>query len=435
MSLASSAAGAQTKGLELPPIRQLGAVTATATEKLGIVNNLRALSDGRVFVNDPMDRRVLLFDAGLQTFTVVADSLGANGNTYGRVAGLIPSRGDSTLLVDPQSLSMLVLDPAGKVARVMSVPNAQDAMSFAGALGGSAMDLQGRLVYRAAPRFEFRGVGPAAGGPPRVPDMPDSAAIFRIDLATRKLDTVAFIKTQKIKMTTTQDDNGGVRMVSEINPLPVVDEWALVSDGSVAIVRGRDYHVDWVNADGSRTSSPKIPFEWQRLSDEDKVAFIDSVKAARERMGANAPQIAAGGGGNQARNGPPPGMDGGAPQVMIYRGPPGSDGGRPNAGGTGNVNVTPQMNFVAPSELPDYKPVFLNGFVRADLEGNVWIRTIPTKPTAGGPVYDVVNRKGELVDRVQVPVNRSITAFGPGGVVYLTSRDGMTTKLEKATIR
>jgi len=223
-------------------------------------------------------------------------------------------------------------------------------------------------------------------------------------------------------------------MVSEINPLPVVDEWALVSDGSVAIVRGRDYHIDWVNADGSRTSSPKIPFEWQRLSDEDKVAFIDSVKAARERMGANAPQIATAGGGNQARNAPPPGMDAG-PQVMIFRGPPG-EAGRPNAGGaTGTANVTPQLNFVAPSELPDYKPVFLNGFVRADLDGNVWVRTIPTKPMTGGPVYDVVNRKGELIERVQVPVNRSITAFGPGGVVYLTTRDGMTTRLEKATIR
>jgi len=436
-ALASSAAGAQSKGINLPPIRQLGAVTGTATEKLGIVNNLRALSDGRVYVNDPMGRRVILFDAGLQKFTIVADSLGANGNTYGRVAGLVPSRADSTLLVDPQSLSMLVLDPAGKVARVMSVPNAQDAMSFAGALGGAIMDTRGRLVYRAAPRFEFRGMGPAAGGsPPRIPDMPDSAAIFRIDLATRKIDTVAYIKTQKIKMNTTQDDNGRVTMVSEINPLPVIDEWALVTDGSVAIVRGRDYHIDWVNTDGSRTSSPKIPFEWQRLSDDDKVAFIDSVKAARERMGANAPQIATTGAGNQARNGPPPGMDGG-PQVMIFRGPPGGDGARPNAGGgaTGTANVTPQMNFVAPSELPDYKPVFLNGFVRADLDGNVWIRTIPTKPMAGGPVYDVVNRKGELVERVQVPVNRSITAFGPGGVVYLTSRDGMTTKLEKATIR
>src|SRR4249919_2576990 len=100
-SVALSAASAQSKGLELPPIRQLGAVTATATEKLGLVNNLRPLSDGRVYVNDPMGRRVLLFDAGLQTFTIIADSLGANGNTYARAAGLIPSRADSTLLVDP----------------------------------------------------------------------------------------------------------------------------------------------------------------------------------------------------------------------------------------------------------------------------------------------------------------------------------------------
>jgi len=439
-SVALSAAGAQSKGLELPPIRQLGAVTATATEKLGLVNNLRPLSDGRVYVNDPMGRRVLLFDAGLQSFTIIADSLGANGNTYARAAGLIPSRADSTLLVDPQSLSMLVLDPAGKVARVMSVPSAQDAMSFAGALGGAVMDSQGRLVYRGAPRFEFRGMGPGAGGgPPRMPDMPDSAAIFRIDLATRKMDTVAYIKTQKIKMNTTQDDNGRIMMTSEINPLPVVDEWALVSDGSVALVRGRDYHIDWVGPDGSRASSPKIPFEWQRLSDEDKVAFIDSVKAARERMGANAPVVATPGGGTNAAVTPPPGAgDGMGQRVMIFGGPPGGDGAgrRPNGNaGPGGQQIMPQMNFVPPSELPDYKPVFLNGFVRADLDGNVWIRTIPTKAMAGGPVYDVVNRKGELVERVQIPVNRSIAAFGPGGVVYLTTRDGMTTKLEKATVR
>ena len=100
------------------------------------------------------------------------------------------------------------------------------------------------------------------------------------------------------------------------------------------------------------------------------------------------------------------------------------------------MNFTPQPpQFVAPSELPDYKPVFLNGFVRADLDGNVWVRTIPTKAIAGGPVYDVVNRKGELVERVQIPVGRSISGFGAGGVVYLTTRDGTTTKLEKATVR
>jgi hypothetical protein len=447
--IGAAAAGAQSvppsgsKGLDLPPIRQLGAVTATATEKLVNVVNVRPLSDGRVLVNDPGGRRVLLFDAKLETATIIADSMGAGGNMYTGRPGLIAYRGDSTLFVDPQSLSMLVLDPAGKVARVMSVPNAQDAMSFAGILGNASTDPQGRIVYRASPRFDFRGPGPGgAGGPPRIPEMPDSAPIFRIDLATRKIDTLGYIKTQKIKMNVTQAENGRITMTSEINPLPVVDEWAMVSDGSVAFVRGRDYHVDWVNADGSHASAPKIPFEWQRLSDEDKVAFIDSVKAARERLGANAPMAMGPGGAPVAAGGPPPGAGAGEQRVMIFQGGPGGDGpGRRPAGGAqpagpGGTNMTaPQMNFVAPSELPDYKPVFLNGFVRADVDGNVWIRTIPTKAIAGGPVYDVINRKGELVQRVQIPVGRTITGFGPGGVVYLTTREGQTTKREKATVQ
>src|SRR5690349_6947242 len=232
-------------------------------------------------------------------------------------------------------------------------------------------------------------------------------------------------------MNTSQDDNGRIMMTSEINPLPVVDEWAMTPDGAVALVRGRDYHIDWVNPDGSRTASAKIPFEWQRLSDEDKAAFIDSVKAAREKMGANAPVVATPGGGTNtnAPSGPPPGAgDGTGQRVLILGGLAGGDGGgrgrgAPGQPGPGNIGIAPpQVKFVAPSELPDYKPVFLNGFVRADAEGNVWVRTIPTKAIAGGPVYDVINRKGELVERVQVPVNRTITAFGPGGVVYLTSR-------------
>ena len=96
----------------------------------------------------------------------------------------------------------------------------------------------------------------------------------------------------------------------------------------------------------------------------------------------------------------------------------------------------PQVKFVAPSELPDYKPVFLNGFVRADVDGNVWIRTIPTKAIAGGPVYDVVNRKGELVERVQIPVGRTIAGFGAGRRrVPDDAATAMMTKLEKATLR
>lgn len=93
------------------------------------------------------------------------------------------------------------------------------------------------------------------------------------------------------------------------------------------------------------------------------------------------------------------------------------------------------MNFISASELPDYKPAFFAGSTRADADGFLWIRTIPTRGTTGGPVYDVVNLKGELVERVQVPKDRAIIGFGPGGVVYLLAREGATSKLERSRTR
>ncbi len=431
VALVSSLGSAQQR----PPIRQLGAVVAKSTEPLAGVTGIRQLPGGGVLVNDPQKRRVLLFDPSLGTFTVVADSTSATANAYsGRIGGLIAYKGDSTIFVDPQSLSMLVLDGSGKVARVMSVPRSQDAMMLA--VGGAAFDGAGRLVYRAPPNFRPPPLGP--NGPITAPDIPDSAAVVRIDLTTRKLDTVAFIKTPKIKMDVSRDDNGGFRMTTQANPLPVIDDWAVLSDGSVAFVRGKDYHVDFVNPDGTKTSAAKVPFEWQRLTDDDKVAFLDSLKAARARLGANAPTIGFGGGG----------AGGGAPQMVIIGGPGGGAGERGGAGGAGtpprgDIRVTGpggaggnvQFNFVPANELPDYKPPFFVGNLRADTEGNLWIRTIPTKAIPGGPVYDVINRKGELVDRVQIPQNRTIVGFGPEGTVYLAARNDTTVYLEKAKLR
>ena len=93
------------------------------------------------------------------------------------------------------------------------------------------------------------------------------------------------------------------------------------------------------------------------------------------------------------------------------------------------------IQMVDPSELPDYQPPFFAGSARADADGRLWIRTIPTKALAGGPVYDVINAKGELIDRVQVPKDRTIVGFGPSGVVYLAVREAgaTTSKIERAT--
>ena len=238
----------------------------------------------------------------------------------------------------------------------------------------------------------------------------------------------------------TQDANGGMRVSVTINPLPVVDEWAVMSDGTVAFVRGQDYHVDFIDASGARTVTDKIPYEWQRLTDDDKSRFIDSAKVAIEKQRA---ALTANGGANQG-NAIRDMMGGGGgvgTSIVMTRtrdgagGPPGAapaSGTRVEIGGppAGGMQMPP-INMVAPSELPDYKPVFGPGSIRADMDGRLWVRTIPTKATSGGAIYDVIDRAGKLVDRVQVPAGSTIAGFGAGNVVYLGIRDATGLHLQR----
>ena len=440
-----------------PAVRQLGSVVATASETFGPTVTLRHTAQG-VLVNDILNRRLMLLDGKLSNAAVVADSTPATANAYSsRVAGLIAYKSDSSLFIDPQSMSMLVIDGAGKVARVMAIPGGRDGAMIAGAIGGSTYDGKGRLIYRGMPQIRMGGPPPGGGAPGAArggggggggggrdgggpmfmggaPEIPDTSPILRINLESRVVDTLGWTKMVRPKVDIVRDEaTGNMSVNMTMNPLPTIDEFAVLSDGSVALIRGHDYHVDFVRPDGSRESSGKMPHDWQRLSDEDKVAFIDSLKAARERfLAANPqPQQPLGQANQTTTTGP-----GGATQttrtVMIGgAAPAGGGGGNPMAGLMNNRN----MNFVPANELPDYKPPFFAGAARADMDGNLWVQTIPTKATAGGPIYDVINGKGELVDRVQVPRDRLIAGFGAGGVVYLTSRDGQKTKLERASLK
>ena len=86
-------------------------------------------------------------------------------------------------------------------------------------------------------------------------------------------------------------------------------------------------------------------------------------------------------------------------------------------------------------ELPDYRPPFGQGATRADADGNLWIRTLPAKPVPGGPIYDVVTRDGELVDRIQLPSGYTLLGFAPGKVVYLSMRDAKGLHLARVRLR
>jgi len=126
---------------ERPPARPLGQAIATS-DPMGAISAVRQLPGGRVLVNDPARRRVVMLDSNMKLIKVVADTTPMTQNAYGaRGGGLLPWHGDSTLFLDPASLSMLVLDGNGEIKRVMAAPRPDDVFSLVGgALGFPGFD-------------------------------------------------------------------------------------------------------------------------------------------------------------------------------------------------------------------------------------------------------------------------------------------------------
>jgi len=384
------------------------------------------MSNGNVLVNDRRARRVLLLDSTLSRARVVVDTTSATANAYGRNPGtLIRFHEDSALFIDQSSLSMFVLTPSGAIARVMGIPRPNDRPGLIGGpFGTPGVDTRGRLVYFVGETSngimmlsrDSRVSGPAsilAGG---APQYVDSGFIVRVDLATRAVDTVASIKTPKQRRVIKFDDRGFVTSIETIAlPFALVDDWAMLSDGTIAVVRGQDYHVDWLGG-GRLSSSPKAAFGWQRLDDAHKQTLIDSAATAFQA------QL------DRATGGANGGIGGG-------RGVGGGRGGSGVAGSPGPpVEMVPNIVKRATlDDVPDYWPAFERGNVHPDAQGNLWIQT--TAILAGRPVYDVVNRQGALVDRVQLPPFRTIAGFGPG-VVYMAVQDSAgAVRLERARVK
>jgi hypothetical protein len=529
-STASAQVSPETPSTSTVPVRDVTAPLAKATRPIGGANMLRALPDGSIFINDVQRRQLLRFDATLQNVVVVADTAPGALMPYGqRPIGLLPYLGDSSIVVDPATLSMVVLNKDGKTVRVMASPRTNDVNTLSNMnLGSHAFDQMGRLYYRqgnaggapggggmammfgsgndrgggggrggqpggqggntqqqgrggaqpaqparpaAGDDAAFRGGGQGGGQPFGGPggrgfnpaSQPDSVPIVRVDFDTRKADTVAYVKVPKNETQMTRGEDGSTKISIKINPLPQADDWALLNDGTVAVMRVLDFHVDYYRPDGSHIASDKLPFDWKRITDDDKAKLVDSLqtlaKAATERAG--------GGGGG---------------------------------GGGFRMSFEP----VAAEKLPDYYPPIRAGTTLADFDGNLWVLPATSNLSAqlatqfmggmggggmggrGGPggapgapgaaggargaaagaagapgapraagdttrgampaaamgmmaammnqpplVYDIISPAGKMIERVKLPAGRQLLGFGPNGAIFLGARDGRQIIVEK----
>ena len=518
-----------------PAIRRISTASAVSTEQLGSITSVLQLADGRVLLNDGARRRLLMLDSSLKVVSVVLDSLSHTKNYYGtRPGGLLRYRGDTTLFVDASAFALVLLDNDGKIVRVRSLPRVQDANALAGFSGYPGVDAKGRIVYRINAQAAPPKVAPPRGTP-YFPQQPDSAFIVGIALDTRKLDTLGVIRIPKEESSVRVSPTGGFNFTSVTNPLPATDEWAVLPDGVIAFIRGRDYRVEYRDAEGKMTSSAKLPYPWTHLNDSTKQILVDSVRQAQTRraMGGYLQQLirwvnqygkpypdslqiptgytlqqglqrewklppgvafpanyifacASGeeptmlegvappvdssllGDGRGGRGGARGGFDGGGRGGFDGGGRggfPGGGGGRGRDGAGGNQDAAatpasltgrpsciptpivvaggnapsmPQLRtpgVMDPRDLPDYKPPFAESSARADGDGNLWVRINTPTPLPGGPIFDVISQKGELVDRLQVPQGYNLVGFGAGRIVYLSVRDASGMHLARVRLR
>jgi hypothetical protein len=230
----------------------------------------------------------------------------------------------------------------------------------------------------------------------------DSAPLVRSDFAKRTVDTVAMLRRPSDSPPILQPigADGFATLIVMVQPVQYIDDWTVTPDGTVAIVRSRDYHIDWITADGALTSTPKMPFDWRRLTEEDKRKLEDSV---REDF---APRHIEGKGGMTIRLAHIRGLS--DEQLHIV------------TAADGTQTVPMKLDFPPLNEIPDYVQPLRTGAVQSDRDGNIWILPTTSKQSRnGGLVYDVVNRKGEIFERVELPAGRSLAGFGRNGMIYL----------------
>ena len=365
--------------------RAFPAPDKTFDEPFSQVGALRELSNGRVLIADMRDKVLALVDLAAASSTKIGRE-GSGPAEYGMPMRLLTAPGDTTLLYDPLNQRYLAIGPDGKPTSTFRVEaaapaNRGDGPRLTVSLSTPrAADARGRLYFE-SPGF--------SQGPDGAPRSADSAVITRYDRASKKTDTLAWVKLPK-NNTQVSGSGGNVRMmVGGSNPLTPRDEWAVFPDGRVAVVRAADYHVDWIMPNGTRQSSPAMRFTPIRVTDADK----REEEALRNKNRQNQMMMTVENGPNGTRR-------------NMQMGP------GPNA---------PPLEPL--TDWPAVKPPFRQeqASVWARPNGDLWVRRLEPAG-AKGTLYDVINAQGAVSFQVRIPDGITLVGFG-NGTIYTTKAD------------
>jgi hypothetical protein len=349
------------------PTRILSKPDAEFAEPFTYLSMIRELKDGRLIVIDPGEKTLQVVDLARGTST----RLGREGSGPGEFA--IPFRllalpGDTTAMSDMVNNRLLLINPdatlGGFIDPTIPPPAGTVRFGSSGTMPTEA-DTTGRMYYQGQ-WYRRTETGPASA---------DSVPMIRWDRAAGRRDTVAWMPLHKMNLIAT---HGNQRTTYSSPPFNGSNQMLAAPDGRVAIVYHDPYRVDLVSETGQRTRGTPIRYERQRITDEHKAEWRAAQRGRTNVMTTN---------------------DAAGRSTTME---PGGQQGDPAVWGG------------------EYMPPFLGQALKFSSDGYLWIRR--TGPAGQPPTFDVIDRAGNLVQRVVLPKRSRLVGFG-SGAVYVARLD------------
>lgn len=332
------------------PLIALKPANARLDDGFTFVSSVRELSNGRLLLTDEKENRLQVADfASGQTRPI--GRIGSGPGEYRQVGRLWALGGDSTLIADPFTRRRLVLNGE----KIVATRATDGGMTESGlVLGADRTGFVATSVHSLRPNGKLTGLR-------------DSMYLLR-SARGRKVDTVARVPSEYATYDATKPA-ATLRIGAATTPriykvsITPLDQAVMFPDGWIAIARSNPYRVDWCPPSGPCMRGPDLSEAPVRITDADKRAYL---------------------------------------QYMVR-----------------TANWPADLALSKVTGWPEYMPAFTAKVTRIDAspliampDGRLLVERLSTA-SAPGSRYDVVDRHGARVGRLQLPDNQRIVGFGP----------------------
>lgn len=341
------------------------------------INALRELPDGRLLIADEQEGDLILADFRTQSASPVGRR-GQGPQEYLIPRGLIALPGGRTLLQDPGNARFLELDAEGRIARSLEPqgaagtgrPDIMLGLNIAWDVRGS--DRRGNIYFEQLP------------GVLRLNETV-TVPIVRWNVERRMLDTVANYRLTEAMLSQSVSSGKPGEVLVRPRAWPARLQWAVSSDGRVAIVEPEPYRLVWMEAGGRRAGGgPPVSFTAERVSEADREWYLEEMNASQARArGLRRPS---------------------APQ--------------PRPAGAGQPTAKRGGAPIFPASFPAFAG---RDAVRIDADGTVWVaRSHSVNATAS--LYDLFDGSARRHAQAHLRARSRIVGFG-NQFIYVARRD------------